>query len=152
MNAQNTGQGIDWILNIRKVFEDKFYFLLAEVFMLPLVIYLCMVIYSFSQEFLPYVQPLLKVNFKKAGVLKWLMFQKQKINRNWTGTPDTLPIILPNQTFFCCVGVWWCPPQWFTSFILYSVCFSWLSPVRGKQTLLMYITYLLLPEWDKLSF
>lgn len=31
-------------------------------------------------------------------------------------------------------------------FILHSVCFPWIPPVRGKQTSLMYIIYLLLPE------
>lgn len=67
-SAQNIGQGIDLILSICKVLEENFYLLLIQVFMLSLVIYPCKVI--FSQELLPYVQPLLKVNFKKAEVLK----------------------------------------------------------------------------------
>lgn len=105
-----------------------------------------MVTHSFSWNCLPYVEILLKVNFKKVGVLKWLIFQKHRINRNWTGAPDALPIILVNQPFYVVQESGDVHHSDSPPFILQSRWFTWLSPVRRKQTPLIYITYPLLPE------
>lgn len=63
---------------------------------------------------------------------------KQKLNR----CPRCIAYNSGKPAFLCCAGVWWCPPQWFTSlyFTVLLVYLAFSSEKKANTTDLYYIS------------